>query len=68
MALWNVDLDVYWQGMYSNGDPARMVVVLEAACAGVDLETGPFPVKAIPLEAALAEMEALRTEVLSDRL
>jgi len=45
-----------------------MVALLEAARAGVDLETGPFPVKAIPLAAALAEMEALRTEALSDSL
>jgi hypothetical protein len=40
----------------------RMVALLNAARAGIDLETGPFPVKAMTLEAALAEIEAWRTE------
>ncbi|MEZ4729539.1 MAG: DUF4058 family protein [Caldilineaceae bacterium] len=38
----------------------RMVALLNAVRADVDLETGPFPVKAMPLEAALAEIEAWR--------
>lgn len=37
----------------------RMLAVLEAAQKGIDLETGPFPVKEIPLEKALAQIEAL---------
>lgn len=39
---------------------ARMLAVLEAACAGIDLETGPFPIKEITLEAALAQIETLK--------
>jgi Protein of unknown function (DUF4058) len=38
----------------------RMVAVLEAAQNGLDLETGPFLVEAMRLEAALARIEALR--------
>ena len=40
----------------------RMVALLNATRAGVDLETGLFPVKAITLEAALTKMEAWRTD------
>ncbi|MFN8490328.1 MAG: hypothetical protein U0350_22260 [Caldilineaceae bacterium] len=39
---------------------ARMLAVLQAARAGIDLETGPFPVKEITLEAALAQLETLK--------
>jgi len=39
---------------------ARMIAVLEAAQSGIDLETGPFPVKEVPLETALAQIEAMR--------
>lgn len=42
---------------------ARMVSVLHAAQNDLDLETGPFPVKEMTVEAALAEIEALRTQV-----
>jgi len=38
---------------------ARMLAVAEAAVAGQDLETGPFPVADLPLEAALARLAAL---------
>jgi hypothetical protein len=38
----------------------RMLAVLEAQQAGKDLESGPFPVENISLEAALARIEALR--------
>ena len=41
---------------------ARMVTVLTAAQQGVDLETGPFPTRELPLAAALAEIEALRSQ------
>lgn len=40
----------------------RMVTLLNATRARVDLETGPFPVKAMTLEAALTEIEAWRTD------
>ncbi|MCB0061616.1 MAG: DUF4058 family protein [Caldilineaceae bacterium] len=36
---------------------ARMLAVLEAAQAHVDLETGPFPAEPVPLETALAELK-----------
>jgi hypothetical protein len=39
---------------------ARMLAVLEAVHKGVDLETGPFPAKELPLDEALAQLEALR--------
>jgi Protein of unknown function (DUF4058) len=39
----------------------RMVALLQAARAGVDLETGPFPIKTLTLDAALTEIEAWRT-------
>jgi hypothetical protein len=49
---------------YSAADQARianrMVAVLEAAARGDDLEGGPFPVEARPLEEALARVEQLR--------
>jgi hypothetical protein len=38
---------------------ARMLAVLEAARDGIDLETGPFPVKDIPLEQALEQISTL---------
>jgi hypothetical protein len=40
-----------------------MLAVLEAACNGVDLETGPFPVNDIELEAALAQIEILKHQL-----
>lgn len=67
-ALFGLELVDYGQlpvnfNRYSKADQtrlaARMLAVFEAARAGVDLETGPFPVKAVTLEAALAELEAL---------
>ncbi len=49
---------------YSNADQARiaarMVAVLQAAHTGIDLESGPFPVEPISLEAALAQIETLK--------
>lgn len=49
---------------YSADDQARianrMMVVLEAAHNGVDLETGPFTTKNLPLDDALAQIEALK--------
>lgn len=52
---------------YSKADQrriaARMLSVLEAACNGVDLESGPFPVKDIELEAALAQIEILKQQL-----
>jgi len=39
---------------------ARLVALLNAARAGVDLETGPFSVKAMPLDEALAEIATWR--------
>jgi len=46
---------------YSEADQARivarMLAVMDAAQRGEDLETGPFPVKPISLEAGLAEIE-----------
>lgn len=39
----------------------RMVAVLEAARAGKDLETGPFPVETMRQEEALRRIEVLRT-------
>jgi hypothetical protein len=41
----------------------RMVAVLQAVHNGVDLETGPFPVKDMELEAALAQLETLRNQL-----
>ena len=38
---------------------ARMLAVVEAATAGADLETGPFPVVDLPLEETLARLAAL---------
>jgi hypothetical protein len=47
---------------YSPADQARianrMVAVLQAARDGVDLETGPFPISALSLTAALTIIEA----------
>lgn len=40
----------------------RMLSVLEAAKAGVDLETGPFPVREATLESALAQIARLNQE------
>jgi hypothetical protein len=49
---------------YSEADQTRiacrMLAVLEAARDGVDLETGPFPVKEVSLQEALAQIEALK--------
>ncbi len=42
---------------------ARILAVLEAARNGVDLETGPFPVKEVELEAALAQIEILKNQL-----
>jgi len=39
---------------------ARMVAVLQAAHDGIDLETGPFPVEPLTLEAALATIETFK--------
>jgi Protein of unknown function (DUF4058) len=54
---------------YSEADQtriaARMLSVLEAAGDGVDLETGPFPVKSLPLAESLAQMEAITGEPIS---
>lgn len=51
---------------YSPADQARiarrMLSVLEAAQAKVDLETGPFSVREVPLEWALTQIEALNHE------
>jgi Protein of unknown function (DUF4058) len=48
---------------YNQDDQARianrMLAVLEAAQKGIDLETGPFPVKELPLETVLAHIEAI---------
>lgn len=50
--------------LYSAADQrrilARMVAVAEAAAAGTDLETGPFPVRDLPAGEALARLTALR--------
>lgn len=35
---------------------------LKAAQAGVDLETGPFPIQEVTLESALAQIEVLNRE------
>jgi len=42
---------------------ARMLAVLEAARDGVDLESGPFEVKDITLEDALAQIETLKVQL-----
>jgi hypothetical protein len=51
---------------YSPADQARianrMVAVLQAARAGVDLETGPFPVGSLSLADALAKLELYKTQ------
>jgi hypothetical protein len=51
---------------YSAADQARvatrMLAVLEAERAGIDLETGPFPIKEMTLEAALAQLETLKQQ------
>lgn len=39
----------------------RMLVVLDAAQRGIDLETGPFPVQSLPLEETLAQINAHQT-------
>lgn len=39
----------------------RMLSVLEAAQAGLDLESGPFPVKDLPLDEALKAIETFKT-------
>ena len=67
-ALYGYDMDYRRLPMnfdrYSKDDQARiavrMVTVLEAAANGVDLETGPFPVKTLPLETALAQIETMQ--------
>ncbi len=52
---------------YSSDDQARiatrMRAVLEAARNGVDLRTGPFPVKPISLEEATNQIEAINREL-----
>jgi hypothetical protein len=52
---------------YSEADQARiaarMVAVLEAARAGVDLETGPFPVTPMILAEGLARIDNLKSEL-----
>jgi hypothetical protein len=52
---------------YSHADQTRiarrMLAVLEAKRDGVDLETGPFPVKEVTLEEALQQIEALKKEL-----
>lgn len=49
---------------YNERDQTRivacMIAVLEAARDSLDLETGPFPVSAVTLEAALAQLEVLQ--------
>jgi hypothetical protein len=40
----------------------RMLSVLEAAAAGIDLETGPFPIKDIPLNEALTQTAMLQNK------
>jgi hypothetical protein len=40
----------------------RIVALLNAVRTGADVETGPFPVPALTLDAALAEIAAWRTE------
>ncbi|MFN8490597.1 MAG: DUF4058 family protein [Caldilineaceae bacterium] len=49
---------------YSPADQARvvnrMLTVMNAVRQGKDLESGPFPVEALPLEEALAQVEALK--------
>jgi uncharacterized protein DUF4058 len=51
-------------GRYSKADQARiaarMLAVLEAAKGGIDLETGPFPVKSLSLDKALKQIETLK--------
>ena len=51
---------------YQRGDQvriaARMLAVLEAAHEGIDLETGPFPIKEMTLETALAQIETLKQQ------
>lgn len=50
---------------YSPVDQARianrMLIVLKARQQGEDLERGPFPVEALPLEEALAKIQILKT-------
>ncbi len=41
----------------------RMLAVLEAAQQGIDLETGPFPTQSIPLEEALARIDAFQATI-----
>lgn len=51
---------------YSEADQtriaARMLSILEAVRDGIDLETGPFPVKPLPLADCLAQIEAITGE------
>jgi hypothetical protein len=52
---------------YSKADQTRiarrMLAVLEAACNGLDLETGPFQVQEVELDAALAQIEILKKQL-----
>jgi hypothetical protein len=52
-------------GRYDEADQTRianrMVAVLEAALARLDLESGPFPAPVLKLEEALARVETLKT-------
>lgn len=53
--LWPLNLDRYTaadQGRIAN----RMLAIQQAVHDGLDLETGPFPVKVLPLEAARAAL------------
>lgn len=67
-ALYGYDMDYRRLPMnfdrYNKDDQARiavrMIAVLEAATNGLDLETGPFPVKPVPAEWALAQLETLQ--------
>ncbi len=67
-ALYGYDMDYRRLPMnfdrYSKDDQGRiagrMLAVLEAATNGLDLETGPFPVKPLPLETALAKLETVQ--------
>jgi hypothetical protein len=65
----NVDytqLPLNWDH-YDETDQARianrMVAVLEAARAGLDLETGPFPTRLLTLDEALKQIETLTSEL-----
>lgn len=55
------DADHEWHLWYDDQAriATRMLAVLEAAANGLDLEAGPFPVKTMPLEMALAKLETM---------